>query len=315
MRFLGIDTSNYTTSVALYDDETRLVSGKKKLLEVKKGEKGLRQSEALFHHTVNLPELFEELFAGSSCCISAVGASSTPRTVEGSYMPCFLPGKTVARCLADATETPFYSTSHQHGHIAAAIYSSGRNELFQSKFIALHLSGGTTEALLVEPDEKEIFKIKLIAESLDLKAGQLIDRTGVLLGLKFPCGAELDKLSDNNTSDFKIKPTLKGHNCCLSGIENQIVSLREKGFPDEYIADYCIQSVIKTVEAMTDSLLSEYGDLPLLFAGGVSSNSKLQKLFRNKYNASFASPEYSTDNAAGVAIITAKKYYNDHFDR
>lgn len=312
MRFFGFDTSNYTTSVAIYDDEKNKIISRKKLLNVKVGERGLRQSEALFQHTVNLPSLVTDITDESGVDFDAVGASVAPRLVEGSYMPCFLAGKNVAQCVAAATGAPFFSTSHQHGHIAAAIFGSGRTELFNSGFIAFHLSGGTTEALLVTPDDDEVFHIELIAESLDLKAGQLIDRTGVLLGLDFPCGAELDSLSLKSDRIFNIKPTLKGNNCCLSGIENQVNAMFDSGCPAEDIASYAVSSVIKTVERMAENLLNDFGDLPLLFAGGVSSNSKMRSEFKRKFNASFAPPSFSADNAAGVAIITSIKYHHDH---
>ena len=311
---LGFDTSNYTTSVALYDSEKNDVIHKKQLLKVEKGNKGLRQSECVFQHTVNLPCIIEELFHQTDSSVGAVGASILPRLVKESYMPCFLVGKSAAVCASKIASIPFYSTSHQHGHIAAALYDSNLLNLIGQEFIAFHLSGGTTEVLLVKPDSDEIFNINRIAGSLDLNAGQLIDRTGVLLGLQFPCGAELDRLSQESDALFNIKPTLKGNDCCLSGVENRVLSMIEKSTPPEIVADYCITYIVETLERMTAGILKEHGDLPLIFVGGVSSNSKIQSFFKNKYDAKFASAEFSTDNAAGVAILTAFKFNNDNFN-
>lgn len=198
--FLGIDTSNYTTSLALFDGKN--IIQRKKVLTVKKGERGLRQSDAVFQHTVNMPLLMNELDFSSG--IDSVGVSTRPRSVEGSYMPCFLVGENVATAVSKTSNIPLYKTSHQVGHILAALYSVKRLDLINKKFIAFHLSGGTTEALIVTPDNDDIVKCTLVASSSDLKAGQAVDRTGVFLGLDFPCGKELDALSEKVTENLRL---------------------------------------------------------------------------------------------------------------
>ena len=192
--YLGIDTSNYTTSVCLYLAEDGSVISKRKLLPVRDGELGLRQSDAVFHHVQQLPDLFSQAFAEYKGEIKAVGVSYAPRTVEGSYMPCFTVGLTSARILSESMRIPMYTFSHQQGHIAAALYSINRLDLLHQPHIAFHVSGGTTEALGVNMDEG-FLSTRLIAKTLDLNAGQLIDRVGVMLGLHFPCGKELEQLA------------------------------------------------------------------------------------------------------------------------
>ena len=314
MAFLAFDTSNYTSSVAVYDPDSGSMIQKKRLLDVAKGQRGLRQSEAVFQHTVNLAGLVPELFSllNVETRIDAVGVSSRPRPVEGSYMPCFSVGRTNALAVSSALHVPFFETTHQHGHIAAALFGSGCVDLFERTFISFHLSGGTTEALLVSPCRTEIFDIRLIASSLDLKAGQLIDRTGVLLGMKFPAGAELDALSKKSDAVFRIKPTLKGADCCLSGVENKIRDMLSSGEPKENIAKYCFSYLISAIDGMLEKLLAEYGELPVVFSGGVSSNSMLRAFFERKYGAVFADSQFSADNAAGVAVIAAMKYKNGY---
>ena len=181
-RFLGIDTSNYTTSAALFDGQ-RVLENRKLLLPVKPGEKGLRQSDAVFHHVRQLPQVLGPLLEGLEAPPGAVGVSVSPTTAEGSYMPCFLVGKNTAGLLGQAWKAPVEHFSHQQGHIAAALYSAGRLELLERRFLAFHVSGGTTEALLVQPDGEGMPHITLAAHSLDLKAGQAVDRVGLLLGL------------------------------------------------------------------------------------------------------------------------------------
>lgn len=310
--FLGIDTSNYTTSTAVFDSNTGKFFQQKKLLPVKPGELGLRQSDAVFHHTAQLHLLFSELVKDiDSKDIAAIGASSRPRPVDGSYMPCFTVGENTAKILSSALKVPLYTFSHQEGHIAAALYDSKSENLFTEKFLAFHVSGGTTEAVIAKGSGYG-FSLDLAAKSLDLNAGQAIDRVGLMLGLRFPCGAELEKLALKNTKKISVRPTLKECDCCLSGLENICRRLLENNESKEYIAAYCIEYIRKTLSLMTDKLLLKYGTMPVLYAGGVMSDSIIQNSFKEKYNAAFAQPSLSSDNAVGIAYLAYRKYKNVH---
>lgn len=307
---LGIDTSNYTTSAAIFDTETNTVEQAKKLLPVKSGDCGIRQSDAVFHHTKQLPDIISSLnFGGRK--IDAVSVSSTPRECEGSYMPCFLAGVSVARSVGAINGIPLYTFSHQQGHVAAAAFGSKSCELLNSPFIAFHVSGGTTEALLVKPDSSSFIKTQLIAETADLNAGQLVDRIGVMLGLDFPCGIELEHLAENYNKDIKVKPSLKGANCNLSGFENKISKLYKDTNDKAYVAAFTLKAISATLIAMTKALREEYGNLPLLFAGGVMSNKIIRQDILKLFDATFAPPEFSADNAAGVAYLGARKLLSE----
>lgn len=307
MLTLGIDTSNYTTSVCFYNSENGKMLQKKLLLPVKKGEKGLRQSDAVFHHTSRLYPLMKELFADKCAEIDAIGVSEKPRDAEGSYMPCFLVGVNAAECIGAAMNKPVYGFSHQAGHIAAALYSSGRTDLIKEKFIAFHVSGGTSEMLLVTPDSERAFDIKIIGETQDLNCGQAVDRAGVMMGLSFPCGKELEALALKSEKTFNPKVCVKNGNCSLSGLENQCKKMLDGGESYEDVARYCIDFICKTVEKMTEYAVAEYGNLPLVYAGGVMSNTIIKKRIQSKFNASFAAPEFSCDNAAGIAYLAGLK--------
>ena len=299
---LGFDTSNYTTSAAALVDGEMYSFGK--LLPVKAGEIGLRQSDAVFHHTKQLPEVVSML-GDKIKSVKAIGVSTRPRDAEDSYMPCFLVGIGMAEVLSQTLDVPLYRFSHQQGHIAAALYSAGRLDLINERFIAFHLSGGTTEAVLVEPKEDGLFSTKLAASSMDLKAGQVIDRIGVMLGLPFPAGKHLDPLACAYGKPMKVRASMKGANCSLSGVENKCKALLERGAAPEEIAATCMSYVIASVECMCSALLNEYGKLPVLFSGGVSSNSMLRTCMTKKYDAIFAEPRYSADNAAGIAVLAS----------
>jgi len=307
--YLGMDTSNYTTSIALYDSLCNKIEHKKRLLPVKKGERGIRQSDAVFHHNVALPQLAQELFDETSFKepLKAVGVSTAPRSVEGSYMPCFLAGVSAAQTLASASRVECMHFSHQQGHIASALYSADKLELLSQQFIAFHLSGGTTEVLLVTPSDKHIIDTQILAQSLDLKAGQAIDRVGVMLGLNFPAGMQMDKLACTSEKQYKIKPSINGLCCSLSGIENKCKKMMDDSEEPRDIARYCIEYIYSTLDVITQQIVEEYKDIPLVFSGGVMSNTIIRQRFEKKYDAYFAAPEFSSDNAAGIAILTSIK--------
>lgn len=302
--FLGFDTSNYTTSVAAYSNNK--INNKKQLLTVKKGEKGLRQSNAVFQHTVNMPKLIETLTDTKN--IKAVAVSSRPRNIDNSYMPCFLVGLNNAIAVSHFLNVPLYRTSHQIGHILAALYSADCINLMKNPFLAFHVSGGTTEALLVEPHDEEIIKCTVVAQSTDLKAGQLIDRAGVMLGLDFPCGQELETAAQKSEKTYKIKPFMQGADCSLSGAENKIKNMLDENISSEDIAAYVLDFVGTTIKEMTISLINKFGNIPLIYAGGVMSNKRIKNNYLNSFDAYFADPEFSCDNAAGIALYAKLKY-------
>ena len=313
--FVGIDTSNYTTSVAACDVDGKVIANLKAPLSVKSGERGLRQSDAVFAHTKNLPALMDKL---SSIIADyepiAIGVSATPRMVEGSYMPCFLSGIAAAHSFAAVNRLPIYTTAHQNGHVMAAIYSSGEaDRLLKDRFLAFHVSGGTTEVLLVSPCmDKHGFCVELVGETDDINAGQAIDRVGVMLGLDFPAGRELEALAsryDGKTEKRKI--CVKDCRCNLSGVENIAQKLYKDGESKEKIAAFTFDFIQRTLCEMASQAIEKYGIMPILFAGGVMSNKLMRAAIRDRFEAYFAEPEFSADNAAGVALLCRFAYMKD----
>ena len=301
MSVIGIDTSNYTTSIAYFDGETG--ENCSRLLPVKPGELGLRQSDAVFAHTKSLPELSGRLFSNSEVGkITAVGVSTRPRAVEGSYMPCFMVGYSHAKLLSDALGVPLIEVSHQQGHVAASLWSAGHLELMDEPHLAWHLSGGTTELLLVEPEGLNV-KCTKIGGTTDISAGQLIDRTGVMLDLPFPAGKHIDALSKEATMKETFKVKCPGMEFSLSGVQNKVQQFYQKnGVPAETAA-FALRCVAGAVYQATKNALKEYPGLKVVFSGGVASNSMLREVIA-PLNPIFCAPQYSTDNAMGVAVLT-----------
>ena len=301
MNTIGFDTSNYTTSIAAFDGADGLNCSQ--LLPVKQGQLGLRQSDALFAHVKSLPELSGRLFSNVAAdSIAAVAVSTRPRAVEGSYMPCFLAGIAQAKLLSDALHVPLFEVSHQQGHVAAALWSAGRMDLMDTPHLAWHLSGGTTELLLVEPEGKNV-KCTKIGGTTDISAGQLIDRTGQLLGLPFPAGKHLDAISQCavNTEVFRVKcPEFE---FSLSGVQNKVQQFREKHGDSAETAAYALRCVALAVKLATQNARKAHPGLPVVFSGGVASNSLLRQELA-ALDPVFCEPQYATDNAMGVAVLT-----------
>lgn len=297
---LGIDTSNYTTSAAALDgSEYRLI---RKILDVKQGSRGIRQSEGVFIHNRELPEMLAEILSDAKP--ECVGVSTRPRSVDGSYMPVFTVGSGYAKAVSAALGVPLYCFSHQDGHLMAGIYSCGCGDILNRPFVSVHISGGTTEILRSEYDGYN-FRNKIIGGTLDISAGQLIDRVGVAMGLKFPCGAELEKIAMQAEKSEKLPISVKGAYMNLSGVETKL--LRSIGGADaskalsvlEYVRDVLVKTINNAVES--EKLNS------VLIAGGVASNGIIRKGLTEKLNAEvhFASKELSGDNAVGVAVLAA----------
>ena len=307
---LGLDTSNYTTSAAVWQPRQDRLTAVGRLLPVKEGRIGLQQSEAVFLHTRQLPGLIEQAVGRAGAKPTCVGASSRPRDAEDSYMPCFLVGAACARAAAAAAGLPLFETTHQAGHVAAAIHSAGRPDLFERPFVAFHLSGGTTDGLLVTPDDARILRIEPLCRGLDLHAGQVVDRVGHLLGLAFPAGPALEQLALQSERDDCLRPAMKGADCCLSGVVNRCERLLADGASPADVARYALLSVQAALLAMTEAALNlcrarGLQDPPLLYAGGVMANGIIRQTVSARFGGLFAAPEYSRDNAAGVAVLAA----------
>lgn len=303
----GIDSSNYRSSAAAVFDDNSFVS-ERKLLFVENGKRGLRQSDAVFLHTKQLPNIVAEVLNQVAPEeIKCIGVSAKPRNVLHSYMPCFLSGVSLANVMGASLKVPVFEFSHQEGHISAALLSANRLDLFDRRFIAFHLSGGTTEAVLVSPSGDGGFLTEIVGNTLDLNAGQVIDRVGVMLGLEFPSGPALEILAQKGKAKKGVKPCIKEFDCALSGVENICKKMLDDGEKFEDIAATALEYVILTICNMAIAVKEKYNNLPFVFSGGVVANNELKKRLTDVLKADFASPELSGDNAVGVALLAKRK--------
>lgn len=305
MTALGFDTSNYTTSTAVTGAD--FLKSQRRILPVKPGERGLRQSDALFAHVKALPELYETLMQEvDPKRLSAVGVSTRPRAVEGSYMPVFLAGEGFARAAAASLSLPLYRFSHQDGHLMAGIYSGAFWELLENPFLAVHLSGGTTEILRIEY-QNGAFRTEILGGTKDISAGQLIDRIGVRLGMQFPCGKELDALSETCDRTVNTKISVTGIQMNFSGLETKLSGMIGTEMP-EVLARSALLAVAKTLSCALTNAVLETHCRRILLVGGVASNSFLRNFLPEHTDAElfFSEPAYATDNAVGIAELARR---------
>lgn len=305
---LGIDTSNYRTSLCLAQEDGRIVAEAKRLLKVKEGKRGLQQSEAVFQHVMNLPELSEQL-GWNEYEIAAVCASEKPRPVEQSYMPVFKVGEGLARSLSIYLQVPLHLTTHQEGHIAAGEYTATERPR-HNRFLAVHLSGGTSELLLCER-ESAGYKIEKMGGTTDLHAGQLVDRIGVAMGLSFPAGPQLEQLARSATGQFRVRSAVDGLAFSFSGPEAALLRAIEGGEASHpEIARATEQCIANTLEKVLRHAAEQGLPREVLIVGGVAANQYVrERLVKRLEHPAvqmklyFCDPVYSGDNAYGVAML------------
>ncbi len=313
--YLGIDTSAYTSSLALVDEEYKILWDERLLLKVDEGQRGLRQSEALFAHIKNLPFLFEKIATNiSGQEIQVLAVSAAPRHREDSYMPVFLAGLSTARIISSINHLPLYEVSHQEGHIMAGLL--GNMELIDKPaFLAIHFSGGTSEVLVVRKSVgPSAFDMNVLAAGFDLHAGQLVDRVGVAMGLAFPAGPALEAMAlrFKGENPIDLPSFVRPEGFSFSGLENRSLRLLEAEVDQEALAYGLLRAIANTLEKIIRIHAQELGLQDVLLVGGVMANSLIRERLVKRLEhpavgmkTYFAENRLSSDNAVGVAALAA----------
>ena len=315
---IGIDTSCYTTSIAAISLNKEIIFNEKIMLNVDTNSKGLRQSEAVFKHVSNIGQISQNIAEKlRDYNIVGVCASEKPRPIKGSYMPVFTVGLNIGKLLSSTHNCPFFKTSHQENHIESSLL--GKNLLDKNRFIAVHMSGGTTEIVLVNKGKCGKYEFEIIGGTKDVSFGQLIDRLGVKLSYNFPCGKYIDKnaLEYEKTIENGLKTSVKEGYMNLSGLENQINKIIDSE-DCKYISKLLLDAVVRNMYKSLIYISKLYNINEVVFCGGVAASEYVRtnlsiKLRREKIYSHFTKSEYSTDNACGCAIIGVDKYEIESF--
>lgn len=303
MLTLGVDTSNYTTSIAISNDNAEILVDERITLKVKTGEIGLKQSDAFYQHLSNLNKM-RIIIHPYLNDIDKIVVSNKPRNIKNSYMPVFNAGVFFTNFLNIDNRYKIKHVSHQEGHILSGMISN--ENLLNSNFFSLHISGGTTELLKVHRENSR-FNIEIILKTLDLSFGQLIDRIGNEMGLDFPSGSTMDKYcSERIKTNLKISFKENGFN--LSGIENKLKDEYIKNKDVKLISNLLFSYLLELIEHLENNLPSAE---PILIIGGVGESNFLKK-YLSSDKVYFAKAGLSSDNAVGLSLYHHFWRNNEH---
>lgn len=307
--FLGIDTSCYTTSVAVIARDGSLIAEARKILDVKEGRCGLQQSEMVFQHTRNLPALMEQVFCDRKVRLLGVAVSGFPRPLPDSYMPAFLAGVSVAKAVALVNDLPLHIISHQENHMEAGMWSA--HGPASDRFLMLHASGGTTDLLLCVKNDRERYDITQIGGSIDLHAGQFIDRIGVALGMQFPAGKALEKLAETAKIMEEVPVSVRGTNISLSGPATSALRTLQSCENKAGMALGVEYALAESFVRMIRNGAAEHDLKDVLLVGGVASNKFIRehviaKLKKRNISVWIPEADFSCDNASGCAAFARR---------
>lgn len=307
--YLGIDTSCYTTSVAVIGEDGNLLSEARQILSVKQGRCGLQQSEMVFQHTRNLPVLMEKALQSNDIEICGVGVSCCPRPIADSYMPAFLSGLSAAKAIAAVSKIPLYTISHQENHMEAGMWSAGGPEA--ENFLMLHASGGTTDMLLAQKETDGRYLLEQVGGSMDLHAGQFIDRVGVALGLQFPTGPELEKMAETADYMTEVPVSVRKLQVSLSGPATAALRKLQAGEDKAALALGVEYALAETFARMLRNGAAAYNVADVLLVGGVASNKFIrahveEKLLKRNIRLWVPEARFSCDNASGCAAYARR---------
>lgn len=245
-------------------------------------------------------------------------------TVGPGLLGSLLVGSSFAKSLALALSIPLIEVNHMQAHIFAHFIDDANQTPPEFPFLCLTVSGGHTQVVLL----KSYQDIRVIGETRDDAAGEAFDKIGKLMGLKYPAGPEIDKLAQHGDAHaFKFtKPKVDGYDYSFSGLKTGVMNFlnqqqqQNPNFIKENLNDLCasVQHIITDI--CLEKLFLAAKDLNikrLALAGGVSANSELRRKLQHKategYQVFIPKFEYTTDNAAMIAIVGKIKYENKEF--
>ncbi|MEW6308221.1 MAG: O-sialoglycoprotein endopeptidase [Bacillota bacterium] len=301
--YLGLDASSYTSSVALVDGAGELVADRRLPILVRAGDRGLRQSEVLFRHIGQLPEVLAGALTEAGGPVMAVAASVRPRPDPASYLPCFRASRGLGMAVAAALRVPFVPVSHQEGHILAAL--RGRRPPAE-RFLALHLSGGTTELVACAPEDRGL-AVQSLGTGLDIHAGQFVDRVGVAMGLPFPAGPDLEALARQGTAGAVCLPVaVHGVRPSFAGPESAAMRALQAGAAPADVALAVLHCLARACEQSLRAAMDATGLRDIVLSGGVAANALLRERLEGRLGHArlhWPGSALATDSAAGPAWL------------
>lgn len=240
-------------------------------------------------------------------------------------MGSLLVGTSFAKSLAYGLNIPLIDVNHMQGHILAHFIDEDGYNKPPFPFLAMTISGGHTQIVKVN----HYFDMEVIGETIDDAVGEAFDKSGKILGLGYPSGPEIDKRAQlGNPKAFSFtKPKVDGLNFSFSGLKTGILYFIQNetkanpNFVQENLNDICASIQYTIINILIDKLklaVKETGITHIAIGGGVSANSGIRKALKDgerKFGWTTYVPkfEFTTDNAAMIAIVGYLKYLNGDF--
>jgi len=313
---LGIESSCDDTSASVIKNG-RVLSNVIANQSIHKKYGGVVPELASRAHLSNIIPVVDSALKKSNVSVKEISAIAFTR--GPGLMGSLIIGAEFAKGLGLSLNIPVIDVNHMQAHLLVHFIKNDlKKPLFP--FLGVTISGGHTQFILV----KNYFKMKILGQTLDDAIGEAFDKCGKKIGLGYPAGPEIDKLSKiGNELKFKFPlPKVKGGNISYSGTKTAFINFlhkektQNKNFIDENLNDICAsiqKNLIDNLLNKVESLSTENNLKTIVFGGGVSANSYLKKRLHieskeNDWDVFIPEPQYTTDNAAMIAIVGHLKY-------
>ncbi|MCX6162521.1 MAG: tRNA (adenosine(37)-N6)-threonylcarbamoyltransferase complex transferase subunit TsaD [Ignavibacteriae bacterium] len=314
MLILAFETSCDETSVAVLNNGTILSNViLSQMFHSEFG--GVVPEIASREHLSRIAQITEEALSAAKVKIKEIDIIAA--TAQPGLIGALLIGLNFAKSVAATLNKPFIPVNHIHAHLYSAFIHENKPSL---PLLSLIVSGGHTLLVLVE----DYFRHRILGTTIDDAAGEAFDKVAKMMGLGYPGGPEIDKLSKSGNKDFYTFPKAKikegKYDFSFSGLKTSVLYyLRKIDFEnsknDKLIADICASFQTAVIESLFSNTLKaakEFGVNTIAISGGVSANSALKRRFaslREKgYNIFIPELKYTTDNAAMVGITAYYEY-------
>ena len=316
---LAIETSCDDTSAAILKNDMVLsnIVSSQKIHEIYGG---VVPELASREHDKLIVPVVKEALSKANISLTEIEAIAYTRGpgLLGSLLVC----SSFAKSLSMSLEIPLIEVNHMQAHLLCHFIEDNCDKKTNFPFIGVNISGGHTQIILC----KDYFNMDLIGETLDDSIGEAFDKCGKIMGLEYPAGPLIDKnslMGDPNKFKFTV-PKVEGLDFSFSGLKTNFKRCVEKGikakesFLKEELNNLCssIQpTIVKILSIKIEAAVNKTGIKNIVFGGGVSANSGIRNYFnKNKnLNVFFPKREYTTDNAAMIAMVGYLKFKNNKF--
>lgn len=319
---LGIESSCDDTSAAIINGN-KILSNIAANQTVHQEYGGVVPELASRAHQQNIIPVVEKSFTKANIQqkdISAIGFTRGPGLLGS-----LLVGTSFAKSLAMSLDIPLIEVNHLQAHILCHFIEDANPMPPKFPFLCLTVSGGHTMIVLV----KDYFDMEIIGKTIDDAAGEAFDKIGKIMGLDYPAGPIIDKLAKlGNPDAFTFgKPKLENYDYSFSGIKTSVLYFLQKQLKDnpnfiqENVENLCAsvqKTIIDVLMKKLEKAAKDYDVKEVAIAGGVSANSGLREAMQKNveklgWNVYIPKFEYTTDNAAMIAMVAKLKFERGEF--